>query len=373
MLNGLTDEAGPDIVQEAIAAGFQAGGRAAEAERASAREPLSGQSSGFTKAPAGGDHTAVTRCLADVTPEPIKWLWHRRVALGKPNLVAGQPGGGKFQLTIAMAATVSTGSNWPDGASCPQGSIIFISCEDGVGDTIVPRLMAAGADLNRVHVLDWVRKPAPDGQSFEQHLFNLSQDVQTLQALVEELGDVSLIVIDPISAYVGGIDSHKASDVRGALAPLQNSGSRNRRGRRAGGSPQQGQRRWLCDGACRRLGCIRCRLPLCMASRGGPPRRRAQAPHTHAAQKQHRRRQNGLCIFDPVCIWRGIETSRVVFEPDPVVVSASELLRGQQQTDEERGALEEALDFLREFKRSDRVSILSIPNVDWPRRRTRRN
>jgi len=360
-LNGLTDEAGPDIVQEAIAAGFQAGGRAAEAERASAREPLLGQSSsGLTKGPAGGDHTAVTRCLADVPPEPIKWLWPGRVALGKPNLVAGQPGGGKSQLTIAMAAPVSTGSNWPDGASCPQGSIIFISCEDDVGDTIVPRLLAAGADLSRVHVLDWVRKPAPDGQSFEQHLFNLSRDVQTLQAFVEELGNVRLIVIDPISAYVGGIDSHKASDVRGALAPLQTLAAETGAAVVLVAHLNKGSG----DGsAIARVGGSGAFVAAC---------RSAWLVEADPQDEERKRRiltplknnigddKTGFAFSIQSVDLQGIETSRVVFEPDPVVVSASELLRGQQQTDEERGALEDALDFLRDFLKDGAKTTKSV-------------
>jgi len=280
--------------------------------------------------------------------------------LGKTNLVAGQPGGGKSQLTVAMAAPVSTGSNWPDGASCPQGSTIFISCEDDVGDTIVPRLLAAGADLSRVHVLDWVRKPAPDGQSFEQHLFNLSRDVQTLQAFVEEVGDVRLIVIDPISAYVGGIDSHKAADVRGALAPLQTLAAETGAAVVLVAHLNKGSG----DGsAMARVGGSGAFVAAC---------RSAWLVEADPQDEERKRRiltplknnigddKTGFAFSIESVELRGIETSRVVFEPDPVVVSASELLRGQQQTDEERGALEEALDFLRDFLKDGAKTTKSV-------------
>src|SRR5690606_4585556 len=64
----------------------------------------------------------VSRCLADVTPEPVEWLWPGRIALGKLGLMAGAPGLGKSQLAAAMVAAVTTGGRWPDGRFAPYGS-----------------------------------------------------------------------------------------------------------------------------------------------------------------------------------------------------------------------------------------------------------
>ena len=102
--------------------------------------------------------SCVSRCLADIEAVPIAWLWPQRLALGKLNLIAGQPGLGKSQLTGLFAARVTTGDRWPDGGRCPTGNVIFVSCEDDAADTIVPRLDAAGADRTRVHILDWIEE-----------------------------------------------------------------------------------------------------------------------------------------------------------------------------------------------------------------------
>ncbi len=160
------------------------------------------------------------RCLADVHPEPVRWLWPQRFALGKLNLVAGDPGLGKSQLTLAMAATVTTGGTWPDGSRAPQGSVILISCEDEAGDTIRPRLDAAGADVRRVHTFDWVRTQDRNGAPVRAH-FDVAEHMEQLEDLVRRIGDVRLIVIDPVTAFLGRADSHKTADVRQALAPLQ--------------------------------------------------------------------------------------------------------------------------------------------------------
>ena len=80
-------------------------------------------------------------------PEPVEWLWPGRVAIGKQTLIAGEAGLGKSQVTIAMAAAVTTGGTWPCGEGrAPLGNVIILSAEDGAADTIIPRLMAAGAD-----------------------------------------------------------------------------------------------------------------------------------------------------------------------------------------------------------------------------------
>jgi hypothetical protein len=157
------------------------------------------------------------RCFADIESKPIDWLWLGRIARGKLTMVAGNPGLGKSQLTAAIASTATTGGTWPvDGTWCPQGNVIFLNAEDDAADTIRPRLEAAGADLSRVFSLDAVR----DGDTGKESAFNLDQDLSRLRSMLNEIGGAVLIVIDPITAYMGGVDSHKNADVRAVLGPV---------------------------------------------------------------------------------------------------------------------------------------------------------
>jgi putative DNA primase/helicase len=156
-----------------------------------------------------------SRCMADVKAEKIDWLWHQRIARGKLTLLGGHPGGGKSQLSILAAARVTTGTDWPDGAHRPKASVVIVSCEDSAADTIVPRLEAAGADKRLVHTLDWVEHEG------KRRLFDIARDIPVLEAMVRKLGDVGLIIIDPITAYLGKIDSYNNAEVRAGLAPLQ--------------------------------------------------------------------------------------------------------------------------------------------------------
>lgn len=144
-------------------------------------------------------------------------------AVGKMALIAGNPSLGKSQLTCKMVASVTTGSEWPNGeGSAPLGNAIILSAEDDAADTLVPRLMAAGADTDRVHIVEAVK--TTHGTDSLERQFNLVDDIQGLSEAIERVGDVRLVVIDPITAYLGKsdkVDSHKNADVRSALAPLQ--------------------------------------------------------------------------------------------------------------------------------------------------------
>lgn len=158
---------------------------------------------------------------SDIQAMPIRWLWHGKIARGKVSMLAGNPGLGKSQITSAMAAVVSTGGAWPvDRSKCEQGNVIFLSAEDDPADTIRPRLEAAGADLQRVFILDAVVEGYRADGSEAQRSFNLKSDLTRLGALLDEIGNVALIVIDPITAYLGDTDSHKNADIRALLSPL---------------------------------------------------------------------------------------------------------------------------------------------------------
>src|SRR5437764_14538279 len=86
----------------------------------------------------------ISRCAADITPEPVQWLWPGRIAIGKQTLIAGEAGLGKSQIGIAVAAAVTTGGPWPCGEGrAPLGNVIGLSPEDDPADTTVPRLLAA--------------------------------------------------------------------------------------------------------------------------------------------------------------------------------------------------------------------------------------
>ena len=166
----------------------------------------------------------VYRCASEVDLEPIVWLWPGRIAKGKHTCIAGDPGTGKSQVAIAIIAAITRDGEWPCGEGhAPQGSAILLSAEDGAGDTILPRLHAAGADCGRVYVVDAVRE-----QNGDERTFSLKTDVAVLEKMIDEIDDVVLVVIDTINSYLGKTDSHKNAEVRQVLDPLSKMAERKR-------------------------------------------------------------------------------------------------------------------------------------------------
>lgn len=161
----------------------------------------------------------VLRCLADIEPREVRWLWPGRVPLGRITLLVGRPGEGKSFLTTDMAARVSTGRAWPDGTECPAGTVLLVSAEDDPADTIRPRLDAHGADVRRVHLLATVRRRGEGGHLVEA-MFTL-EDLQALETALLRHPDCRLIVIDPVGSFIGGsTDAHRDNEVRAVLAPI---------------------------------------------------------------------------------------------------------------------------------------------------------
>jgi putative DNA primase/helicase len=154
-----------------------------------------------------------TQCIADITPEQILWLWPSWLARGKFHILAGAPGIGKSTIALKIAAAISSGGRWPDGSKAERGTVFIWSGEDGLADTIRPRLEASGADLNRVHVVTCAR----DGKG--KRAFDPSRDVPGLCSTIKTLGGASLIIIDPVVSAVAG-DSHKNTETRRGLQPL---------------------------------------------------------------------------------------------------------------------------------------------------------
>jgi len=159
--------------------------------------------------------------VSDVQPECVRWLWPGRIALGKLTLLCGDPGLGKSFITLDLAARTSTGSPWPDMPVlkyAPAG-VVLLSAEDDLADTIRPRLDAAGADVVRVMALQAVRRLCLGGKT-EESYFDLTQDLSALEAAIQETSDCRLVIIDPLTAYLGKIDGHKNAEVRAVLARL---------------------------------------------------------------------------------------------------------------------------------------------------------
>lgn len=165
------------------------------------------------------DHnTPIVLRMADVEPEPVRWLWPGRLPRGRLALLAGMPGLGKSYFTTDAAARVSTGTAWPDGSPCELGSVLFVAAEDDPADTVRPRLDAHGADVERVHLLSGVRR-RHHGKPVDA-AFTL-EDLAPLERALADLRDVRLVVVDPIGSYLGrGANADKDTEVRSVLAPL---------------------------------------------------------------------------------------------------------------------------------------------------------
>jgi hypothetical protein len=167
----------------------------------------------------GAKRTYVAVKLSTVKPRATKWIWPGHLARGALELLAGIPGLGKSQIQCQYVACVTTGHTWPDDApGIEPCRVIMLTAEDTTDTTLVPRLKAAGANLELVEELRAIHRNA------KEEMFLLAEDMSKLEQMIRDRGDVGLVTVDPITAFMGHakhFDSHRATDVRAQLSPLK--------------------------------------------------------------------------------------------------------------------------------------------------------
>lgn len=148
-----------------------------------------------------------------INPEPVTWLWRDWLAAGKLHVLGGAPGTGKTTIALDFAAVISSGRCWPDGSPARCGNVVIWSGEDDPKDTLIPRLLQAGANMDSIFFIAGVQE-GKKNRSFDPAI-----DMEPLLKKLEEIGNVRLLIVDPIVSVVTG-DSHKNAEVRRSLQPL---------------------------------------------------------------------------------------------------------------------------------------------------------
>lgn len=166
--------------------------------------------------------TLILECAANMTPEPILWEWPGVIPKGKMTVFAGAPGTGKGLVSIDVASRASTGKPYPDQAEGmplrPAIDVCMMASEDDWKDTILPRLMAVGADLKRIHR---ARITADDGCTKRQRELCLDSDLQKLANVLAATPSIRLVIVDPISNYLGAARMEREQELRSVLMPIR--------------------------------------------------------------------------------------------------------------------------------------------------------
>ena len=146
--------------------------------------------------------------LSEIKTEEVKWLWYPYIPFGKVTIVQGDPGEGKTTFVLSVIAALTHGETLPEcETGLPPMNVIYQTAEDGLADTIKPRLEAVGADCSRVQTIN-------DSQSM------LTLTDQRLEEAIRST-DAGLLVLDPLQAYLGsGVDMHRANEIRPIMKKL---------------------------------------------------------------------------------------------------------------------------------------------------------
>ena len=139
--------------------------------------------------------------MSDVELTPVEWLWKPYLPFGKLSVLQGNPGEGKTYFAMHLAAACTNGKQLPNMERMEPFNVIYQTAEDGLGDTVKPRLIEAGADLDRVLVID------------DSDVQLTLSDERIEKAIIEN--NARLVIIDPIQAYLGAdVDMNRANEVR---------------------------------------------------------------------------------------------------------------------------------------------------------------
>jgi len=159
-----------------------------------------------------GERRLKLTSAATIKPRPVFWLWTARLALGTLSLLAGREGLGKSTVAYWIAARITRG-NLPGAFHGKPASVLVCATEDSWEHTIVPRLMAADADLERIYRVEVVT-------AMEVHVgLSLPRDLTAMEKSATEVG-AAMLLLDPLMSRLGDLDTHRDAEVRQALEPL---------------------------------------------------------------------------------------------------------------------------------------------------------
>lgn len=288
---------------------------------------------------------------SEVAPSRIRWAWEGWLPLGCVSLLAGMPDQGKSQVATDLVAQLTRGDLTGDLFETPSNAIVAM-VEDPTAEVVVPRLMAAGAVMDRVSIV-----------TFDNEGFDLSRDLERLQrAIVED--EARMIVIDPIMAYIPmSVDSHKDQHARSILAPLAQLAEAEGAAIVAVMHVNKNDGREVLARVSGSIGFVGAARALLFA--GPDSDTEDESAHILAHGKSNLARKATPLRYEI----RGVElpladdeqparTSRVVWTGEAEGIVANDLLLGGRN--DEPGALEEAKDFLREYLSGGQAKVEDI-------------
>jgi len=164
-----------------------------------------------------GSEDGILRTLSDIEARDVSWLWKNHIPLGEITLLVGDPGVGKSYFSYFLSAQISKGGSWPDAPDelIECGKILILSTDEDPNYAIRPRSDAAGADADKITVLEGSR-----GEKGEIKILNLTKDIRKMEEIFKKDKSYRLWIIDTLTDYLGRLDSNKYSDVRWGLMPI---------------------------------------------------------------------------------------------------------------------------------------------------------
>ncbi len=169
-----------------------------------------------------GGAVLVGRRLSSYAKKKIYWLWQDRIPFGSLCTIAGDPDEGKSLITLYVAARVSRGEKLYDNSTDTEpAEVLILSAEDDPETTLRPRLEAAGANLGGIHLLESVVLKDARGNKSER-IAQLDSDIAMIGAYLDLYPQIKVVIIDPVSSFLGSASMNKEQEVRRVLQPLAN-------------------------------------------------------------------------------------------------------------------------------------------------------